>query len=845
MKTFLVLLAICLLLGSALGRNNNGGTSKNPTTATTASKSTGTTANPTTGTTASRSTGTTANPTTGTTASRSTGTTANPTTGNPTTSPTTGRTVEKLTLTGILRDFTAAHPDFEHYIGTQTGMVASILGADGNPVFVHGPYITSAASFNMWYNNVPGVNIPFVISIDLDNTQTSDPNVFTYNNQAFFPIDGLGWGNEGNNHNFHFTYAIHTQFTYLPGQVFSFTGDDDIYVFINKNLVIDLGGVHSALSASVNLDTLGLIPDTDYDFDFFFAERHTVASTCRMDTSIRLQENSADTNKIFSCNQTSGYYRTQSEGDWGDVCPAFTSGCYRDAHFPKCFPNGLTVGCVCSSGSKKTDSTACSGFNLHFTNSSTISDFLPQLGYPDILTQDWVDPPSKSQGRPISTSAGNFAGQLTALALSIGFDNCDPTFSTVCKKLQDLFICDQRVDPCDPGVCKRNNNCRKNNGCEARRYKKNGSDVDDGKPKWRNCVPYYGWTIKEIFDASNDAIGGCGACAPFTPPAPQNPQCIPGNAASVIKLNTIYRIGDHPDGAIRPPLYCMRLDNANQVLPGVDRSGLINWSFSATGHNTTLFLKVASGTNGHTCGDVTIKGELFGGLDTGTDWSPEGLWHLEYLIPSGDITTCQLSNGFLEASNPNLAVAGGFLQAMQDIGCGAGGKYCFKSGTKINLRPQVKSDGSYFDIQTNHRGVQGLSIFGWHQINRGTPSNPDWYHTDSEDFLGILCEEPGQKRSEDYEMFGDEKVTKWNQVDSSESGSSAAAKCTRKRWNTNVPQPTNNVNNNNNNPAICPDICDHRKLNECVALINQAFVFGIPLSNVPLFQEVPCSTGKE
>jgi hypothetical protein len=175
-------------------------------------------------------------------------------------------------------------------------------------------------------------------------------------------------------------------------------------------------------------------------------------------------------------------------------------------------------------GKKRTNSASCKGHSLKFTSSAAIGDFLPQLGYPDILTEDYVDPPSKSAGKPISTSAGNFAGQLTALALSLGFDDCLADWGTKCKKLGDLYLCDQREDPCLR--CKRNGNCKRNDGCEQK--KRNGSDWKEGKPKWRNCVPYYGWTVKQLFDASNEAIGSCGQCAPYTQPPHDNPQCLEG-----------------------------------------------------------------------------------------------------------------------------------------------------------------------------------------------------------------------------------------------------------------------------------------------------------------------------
>lgn len=73
--------------------------------------------------------------------------------------------------------------------------------------------------------------------------------------------------------NFAFTMEFHRSFTYKSGQYFSFTGDDDVFVFINNSCVINLGGIHGPESASVNLDTLGLIEGKQYMFDFFYCER--------------------------------------------------------------------------------------------------------------------------------------------------------------------------------------------------------------------------------------------------------------------------------------------------------------------------------------------------------------------------------------------------------------------------------------------------------------------------------------------------------------------------------------------------------------------------------------------
>lgn len=208
-----------------------------------------------------------------------------------------------ITLTGTIRDFVnpataglSAHPDFEGTIsGVQTGLVNSTL-AGKNPVYigaggggVAAGGIQSNATFQQWYNDTAGVNLSAPLSLTLTETSPGS-GIYGFSDTTFFPIDGMMAGNQGRPHNYHFTYELNTSFTYKAGQSFSFTGDDDVWVFINNKLVVDLGGVHGAASGTVNLDTLGLVAGNNYDFDFYFAERHTTQSNFVLQTSILLKE---------------------------------------------------------------------------------------------------------------------------------------------------------------------------------------------------------------------------------------------------------------------------------------------------------------------------------------------------------------------------------------------------------------------------------------------------------------------------------------------------------------------------------------------------------------------------
>jgi fibro-slime domain-containing protein len=193
---------------------------------------------------------------------------------------------------GIIRDFQAAnvtggHPDFEYRIASDPNITTTAIGDNGKPVYGNHPTGTTSthnqAAFDQWFNDDKTVNRSFVIGLKLVDRN----GVRSFQSDTFFPLDNAGYGNTaGQDHNFHFTTEIRTSFTYTGGEKFTFIGDDDVFVYIDGQRVIDLGGVHNAKTAEVQLDALGLTPGNVYPILIFQAERHTYESHFRFDTTM-------------------------------------------------------------------------------------------------------------------------------------------------------------------------------------------------------------------------------------------------------------------------------------------------------------------------------------------------------------------------------------------------------------------------------------------------------------------------------------------------------------------------------------------------------------------------------
>lgn len=224
---------------------------------------------------------------------------------------------------GLTQAGSPVHPDFDTRGGDVItyGMTGAMLDAEGRPTFsgavVGAAGAESAASFYDWYRD-SARNTPVLDELVL--TRVAGTDAYQFDSTGFFPLDGRGWNAPGSTapevyaepHNYSFTTEIHTWFQYQGDERLDFRGDDDVWVFVDGYLCLDVGGLHppqtgvmdfASPASAVDAQQIAIVTACRarltvgrvYEMVVFHAERHCCGSNFRLTlTGFVTQQSSCD-----------------------------------------------------------------------------------------------------------------------------------------------------------------------------------------------------------------------------------------------------------------------------------------------------------------------------------------------------------------------------------------------------------------------------------------------------------------------------------------------------------------------------------------------------------------------
>ena len=182
---------------------------------------------------------------------------------------------------------------------SETGIIDSLLDSEFLPIAIGGEKIANrginSTSFKRWFSNVDGKSQSYASNLNLTYDATS--TAFKYESDEYYPLTKIGNTNEivnrdGENHLFTLNLGVPFQVLADGNEEFSIYADDDTWVFLDDQMVIDMGGIHDAMTGRFEIMNNGEVYSAVENEEFAY-------------TGVKLSANTGTIVRVFHADRNS------------------------------------------------------------------------------------------------------------------------------------------------------------------------------------------------------------------------------------------------------------------------------------------------------------------------------------------------------------------------------------------------------------------------------------------------------------------------------------------------------------------------------------------------------------